>query len=236
MYSYMMWLLHKRFCLLNRKMKELLRQLQQVTIRGDQCEVDILAQRQFIADATEALLEISRIHAHLSGLLARLIVDYQQDILAMVFLYIVSAISFGFFLSLVMLKSIEWELDLIEFLVLLHAAIDVVDLNLIYWISDRTMAAHDKMAQILRRFQILPPLGDEFEQESELFALQLQQRKGDIKNAGLFQLNRESALGLWVFVVSQVIIFMQFDIESHQTEGAKTPLLDRFNQLFRHDA
>ncbi|XP_036334561.1 putative gustatory receptor 58a [Rhagoletis pomonella] len=231
MYFYFMWLLHKRFCLLNGKIKDLLHQLQQMPMRGERCEVDILAQRQL--DATEALLEISQIHTDLSRLLVRLNVDYEKQILAVLLANLIDSISFGYYLTLAMDGSVDWEFDFDALLFCSYAAILFVDLNLVYWISDMAMAGHNKMAQIICQLQILPPLGDVFEQECEVFVLLLQQRKMDIRVAGMFRLNRQSALGLWIFVLTQVIIFKQFDLESQLRKSKENPLLERFNQFFR---
>lgn len=166
MYYHWIWLLRKRFCLLNLTVLELLRRLQQMPIGSERCGGFSSTQQQCsVVEATVILLKISQIHALLNRLLSHLNRDYKVQILAVLLKNVIECISFGYYLTLGLSGSMDWEFDVGTLLFLSYAAILFVDLNLIYWISDMIIDAQHQMSEIMRRFQLLPFLGDEFEQQ-----------------------------------------------------------------------
>lgn len=166
MYYYWMWLLRKRFSLLNLTVLELLRRLQQVPIRSERnVGCSSTQQQRFVAKATVILVEVSQIHALLKRLLLHLNRDYKVQILAVLLKNVIECISFGYYLTLGLGGSMDWEFDVGTFMFLLYAAILFVDLNSVYCISDMITNAHNQMLEIMRRFQLLPSLGQEFDQQ-----------------------------------------------------------------------
>lgn len=167
MYCYQMWLLWKRFGLLNVKVSALLRRLQRRTIKAG-CGLggsDLRQGRKQLAlEAVDILRGIAQTHACLSHLLERLNEGYLLQILVVLLASVIESITFGYSLSLVFDGSLEWEFDFDTYLFCMFICIMFIDFNLVYWISDRTVYAHGQITEILRRFQLLPFLGVDFEQ------------------------------------------------------------------------
>nr|XP_036230358.1 uncharacterized protein LOC118683123 isoform X2 [Bactrocera oleae] len=96
MYYHWIWLLRKRFCLLNLTVLELLRRLQQMPIGSERCGGFSSTQQQCsVVEATVILLKISQIHALLNRLLSHLNRDYKVQILAVLLKNVIECISFG---------------------------------------------------------------------------------------------------------------------------------------------
>ncbi|XP_050324587.1 gustatory receptor for bitter taste 93a-like [Bactrocera neohumeralis] len=225
MYYHWLWVLRKRFCLLNLTVLGLLRRLQQMPIGR--------TQQRSVLEATAILLKISQVHALLNRLLSHLNRDYKVQILAVLLKNVIECISFGYYLTLGLSGSMDWEFDVDTLLFFSYAAILFVDMNSVYWISHMITDAQQQMSDIMRRFQVLPSLGDEFDQQCELFVMQLTGQHMDIKLAGMFQMNRERALAFWTYALTQIIVLVQFDIGLQLQPSTDNAVLNRLDKLFR---
>lgn len=63
--------------------------------------------------------------------------------------------------------------------------------------------------------------------------MQLKRQQMDTKFAGMFQLNRQRALALWVFSLTQIIVLVQFDVGSRLKASVDNAVLKRLDKLFR---
>ncbi|XP_036334563.1 putative gustatory receptor 36b [Rhagoletis pomonella] len=231
----MQWQVRKRMWRLNLHLADLLQRQQRLhrdavgTLAADSDTLRWLSRL-----AADELREIARAHAHLSQMLLRLNRVYRWQVIAVLLTYLISNISYGYY-WVVMMEASKHEhpsaLSVLGSVVL--CTVVFFDINLLYWAADATAHACQNTAYILREFQE-PLLTDAlFEQQYEVFALQLKQQKVDINIAGMFILNRQTALALWAFSARHILILVQFDYGARKQSHRSGGVLDQINRLLQ---
>lgn len=63
--------------------------------------------------------------------------------------------------------------------------------------------------------------------------MQLKRQQMDNKLAGMFQLNRQRALALWAYSLTQIIVLVQFDVSLRLKPSTDNAVLNKLDNLFR---
>ncbi|XP_018791824.1 PREDICTED: putative gustatory receptor 58a [Bactrocera latifrons] len=189
--------------------------------------------QRLIFATTSDLGELAKVHGRLSRLLVRLNNTFKCQVISEVLSYIVTNISYCYFIYLVsngMIETIKspflWVANLSTgFLALL-------DINLLYWISHSTTHAFQETVHILQRYRTMPFTSHNLERQCEEFCLQLWQQETDMRIGGMFSLNRQTSLAMGAFMLRHTIILVQFDYESRISGATSSITIDSLVDMF----
>ncbi|XP_054739883.1 putative gustatory receptor 36b [Anastrepha obliqua] len=230
LFFFMLWLVRTRIWRLNAHLNDLLHR--QLRLHGS-TNVN-LAYRSDVLLAAEELREMARVHARLIAMLQRLNAAYRWQVIAVQLTYLISNISYGYYRVATLNDSI-YQHQTVPSLIASFVASTVVflDINLLYWAADATTSACQHTASLLRNFQVLSFMDAAFEQQCETFALQLKQQNMHINIAGMFNLNRQTALALWAFCARHILILVQFDYEARNQGNGSSGVLEHVSRLLQ---
>lgn len=161
-YFYLMWLLRKRFSLLNTKLSDLLHSIQ-IWLEADNGFMQL--QKLGVCGAEEIMM-ISKIHERLSTLTERLNADFKLQILAGLLTQLLNCICYGYYGFLLNEGFLKIKVSTpMGVLGVMFTVIMFVDGYLLYWITDTTARSYQRAAQLLSRFPLIQILCVEFEQQ-----------------------------------------------------------------------
>ncbi|XP_050324588.1 putative gustatory receptor 58a [Bactrocera neohumeralis] len=174
---------------------------------------------------TSELGELAKVHGRLSRLLVRLNNTFKCQVIGEVLSYIITNVSYCYFIHLVANSMIETIKSPFLWVANLSTAfLALLDINLLYWISHSTTHAFLETAHILQRYRTLPFTSQNLERQCEQFCLQLWQQ--EMRIGGMFSLNRQTSLAMGAFMLRHTIILVQFDYESRMSGASSSITID----------
>lgn len=166
-YFCFMWLLRRRFSLLNAKLKHLLHALQQAQGVNE----GVLEIQQSYVFGVKELSEISKIHTRLSKLSACLTAGFKVQILVGLLSQLINGITFSYYAFLLNNKYLNFHFDVsTTILSSICTWVLFIDGTLLYWLAEATANAHRTTSQLLRRFETLPLSYEDFGRQVRLGA------------------------------------------------------------------
>lgn len=161
-YFCFMWLLWRRFSLLNTKLNHLLHTLQQSQgLSKGRLEI-----QQLDAFGVKELSEISKIHTRLSTLTTCLTTGFNVQILAVLLTQLINGITFSYYAFLLNKDYLHIHFDVpTSILGSAFTLVLFVDGTLLYWMAEAAANAHRSASQLLIWFQTLPIAYENFEQQ-----------------------------------------------------------------------